>query len=65
MLDAFGAQAGLECSYALNKRMELYMEGRLIKDASSLIFPDYHTYTNVYAGYEGRVFNLGVKFNLQ
>lgn len=65
MLDAFGGQAGLECSYVLNKRMELYMEGRLIKDASSLIFPDYHTYTNVYAGYEGRAFNLGVKYNLQ
>jgi hypothetical protein len=63
-LDAFGGQAGVEVLRQISPRLSIYLDARLIKDASSLIFSSYHAYTNTYAGYEGRVLTLGTKLVL-
>ncbi|GHB70873.1 hypothetical protein [Persicitalea jodogahamensis] len=62
--DTFGGQGGLELMYRLNRKVSLYTEARLIIDASDLIFPNYHNYTNTYAGYRGRTFTVGLTYNL-
>lgn len=64
-LDTFGGQGGLELMYRLNPKISLYTEARLIVDASSLIFPDYHNYTITYANYRGRTFTVGINYHLR
>lgn len=63
-LDTFGGQAGIEVLYKINRTFSLYCEGRLIVDASGLLFPKYHNYTNTYANYHGRVFTVGINYQL-
>ena len=64
-LDTFGGQGGLELMYRLNPKISLYTEARPIIDASSLIFPRYHNYTNPYANYRGRTFTVGINYHFQ
>jgi len=65
VLDTFGVQGGLELLYRLNPKISLYSEARLIVDASGLLFPDYHNYTNPYADYRGRTFTVGISYHLR